>query len=403
MPRTAVIVGAGIGGLAAGIALGRAGWNVRIVERATSPRELGFALALAPNAMAALRELGVADAVERKGAEVDVFDVRRGDGALLKRIDFRGGTARSVVTLRPALHGTLLDAVGPEALLLGREVEGFANAPAGATINLAGGTSLDADIVIGADGVGSAIRRRLHPGEPPPRPSGYHALRGVTHDVPHRPGDVSTTIYLGDGIEAGVARASATSFYWYMSLADEFVPSTTASAAQILEKCTRGMDERFVSIARAARLDNLRLERLWIRDPISEWGNGPVTLLGDAAHPVLPHTAQGAALALEDAVALGLALAPGGDPIAALRRYEAVRSRRTRRVIRAGPRIAAMTTTRSRTRILARNAAIRLLPGGVLSVTLRLHARDPHRLLRGRFRTPALGPRPNHPDGSRSS
>ena len=383
MPRTAVIVGAGIGGLAAGIALRRVGWSVRIVERASSPRELGFALALAPNALAALRELGVADAVERKGAEVDVFEVRRGDGTLLKRIDFRGGTARSVVTLRPALHGTLLDAVGPEALLLGRDVEGFAITPDGATVNLAGGTSLDAGVVIGADGVGSAIRRQLHPTEPAPRPSGYHALRGVTHDVPQRPGDVSTTIYLGDGIEAGVARASATSFYWYMSLADEHVPSTGASAPEIREACTRGMDQRFVSVARAASLDNLRLERLWTRDPIREWGQGAVTLLGDAAHPVLPHTAQGAALALEDAVALGLALAPEGDPAAALRRYEAVRSDRTRRVVQAGPRIAAMTTTRSRARALARNALIRLLPGIVLAAVLNLHARDPHRPLRG--------------------
>jgi 2-polyprenyl-6-methoxyphenol hydroxylase-like FAD-dependent oxidoreductase len=383
MPRTAVIVGAGIGGLAAGIALGRAGWNVRIVERATSPRELGFALALAPNAMAALRELGVADAVGRKGAEVDVFEVRRGDGGLLKRIDFRAGAARSVVTLRPALHGTLLDAVGPEPLLLGRDVEGFANAPVGARVNLAGGTSLDADIVIGADGVGSAIRRRLHPAEPPPRPSGYHALRGVSHDIARRPGDASAIVYLGNGIEAGVARASATAVYWYVSLLDEYVPSTAASAAQILEECTRGMDQRFVSIARAARLDNLRLERLWIRDPIREWGKGPITLLGDAAHPVLPHTAQGAALALEDAVALGLALAPAGDPIAALRRYEAVRTGRARRVIRAGPRIAAMTTTRSRARSLVRNAAIRLLPGVLLAASLSLHARDPHRPLRG--------------------
>jgi 2-polyprenyl-6-methoxyphenol hydroxylase-like FAD-dependent oxidoreductase len=383
MPRTALIVGAGIGGLAAGIALGRAGWSVRIVERASSPRELGFALALAPNAMAALRELGVADAVERKGAEVDVFEVRRGDGALLKRIDFRGGTARSVVTLRPALHGTLFDAVGPEALLLGRDVEGFTITPDGAIVNLAGGTSLDAGVVIGADGVGSAIRRQLHPTEPPPRPSGYYALRGVTHDVPRRPGDVSTTIYLGDGIEAGVARASATSFYWYMSLADDYVPSTGASAPEILEACTRGMDQRFVSIARAARLENLRLERLWTRDPIREWGQGAVTLLGDAAHPVLPHTAQGAALALEDAVALGLALAPEGDPAAALRRYESVRSDRTRRVVQAGPRIAAMTTTRSRARGLARNAVIRLLPGMVLAAVLNLHARDPHRPLRG--------------------
>jgi 2-polyprenyl-6-methoxyphenol hydroxylase-like FAD-dependent oxidoreductase len=382
MSRTAVIVGAGIGGLAAGVALGRAGWSVRIVERASSPRELGFALALAPNAMAALRELGVAEAVERKGAEVDVFEVRRGDGALLKRIDFRGGTARSVVTLRPALHGTLFEAVGPEILLLGRDVEGFAMTPDGATVNLAGGTSLDADVVIGADGVGSAIRRQLHPTEPPPRPSGYYALRGVTHDVPRRPGDVSTTIYLGDGIEAGVARASATSFYWYMSLADEYVPSTGASAPEILEACTRGMDPRFVSIARAASLENLRLERLWTRDPIREWGQATVTLLGDAAHPVLPHTAQGAALALEDAVALGLALATEGDPAAALRRYETVRSERTRRVVRAGPRIAAMTTTRSRARALARNAAIRLLPGTLLAAVLNLHARDPHRALR---------------------
>ena len=383
MPRTAVIVGAGIGGLAAGIALRRVGWSVRIVERASSPRELGFALALAPNAMAALRELGVADAVCRKGAEVDVFEVRRGDGTLLKRIEFRASSARSVVTLRPALHGTLLDAVGPEPLLLGREVEGVRNEPAGATVDLADGTSLEADVVIGADGVGSAIRRRLHPAEPPPRASGYYALRGVTHDIPHRTGDAGTTVYLGDGIEAGAARASATAVYWYMSLVDEHVPPGAASASAILEACTRGLDERFVSIARAASLENLRLERLWIREPIHEWGKGAVTLLGDAAHPVLPHTAQGAALALEDAVALGLALAPDVDPAVGLRRYEAVRSGRTRRVVRAGPRIAALTTTRSRARILARNAAIRLLPGSLLSGMLNLHARDPHRPLRG--------------------
>jgi 2-polyprenyl-6-methoxyphenol hydroxylase-like FAD-dependent oxidoreductase len=383
MSRTAVIVGAGIGGLAAGIALGRAGWSVRIVERASSPRELGFALALAPNAMAALRELGVAGEVGRQGAEVDVFEVRRADGALLKRIDFRAGTARSMVTLRPALHGTLLDAVGPSPLLLGRAVEGFTIGPAGAAVQLTDGTSLDAGIIIGADGVGSVIRRGLHTAEPAPRPSGYYALRGVTHDLPSRPGDASTTVYLGDGIEAGAARASATAVYWYMSLVDEYVHSAAASAAAILEACTRGMDERFVAIARGARSEDLRLERLWVRDPIDEWGREAVTLLGDAAHPVLPHTAQGAALALEDAVALGLALAPEGDPVAALRRYERVRSRRTRRVVSAGPWIAAMTTTRSRARILARNAAIRLLPGSVLSGSLNLHARDPHRPLRG--------------------
>jgi 2-polyprenyl-6-methoxyphenol hydroxylase-like FAD-dependent oxidoreductase len=379
-----VIVGAGIGGLAAGIVLRRAGWTVRIVERAASPGELGFALALAPNALNALREIGVAEAVTRDGAQVRVFEVRRADGAVLKRIDF--GThpqaTRSVVTLRPALHGTLLDAVGADALLLGRHVDGLAQSPEGVELTFADGTSLAGDVAIGADGVGSVMRRRLHPAEAPARPSGYHALRGVSHDVAAGLGDASAVVYLGDGVEAGLARAGATAVYWYISLVDEFVPSADAPLAAILERCTRDLDPRFAAIARATAPADLRLDRLWTRDPIADWGRGRVTLLGDAAHPVLPHTAQGAALALEDAVALGLALARPGDPAAALRLYERVRSRRTRRVVRLGPRIAALTTTRSALKIRARNAAARLLPGAVLSSTLNLHARDPHRKLR---------------------
>jgi 2-polyprenyl-6-methoxyphenol hydroxylase-like FAD-dependent oxidoreductase len=286
------------------------------------------------------------------------------------------------VTLRPALHGTLLDTVGADSLLLGREAAGFAETSAGVEVNLTDGTSVPGDVVIGADGVGSVIRRQLHPEEAPPRPSGYHALRGVTHDAADALGDADAVVYLGDGVEAGMARASATAVYWYLSLVDEYVAAADAAPAGILDRCTGGLDERFTAIARAARPEDLRLERLWTRDPIRQWGSGAATLLGDAAHPVLPHTAQGAALALEDAVALGLALAPGVDPRHALRRYERVRSRRTRRVVNAGPRIAATTTTRNPAKILARNAAIRLLPGFVLSGTLRLHARDPHRQLR---------------------
>jgi 2-polyprenyl-6-methoxyphenol hydroxylase-like FAD-dependent oxidoreductase len=381
--RTAVIVGAGIGGLAAGIVLGRAGWDIRIVERADSPRELGFALALAPNALNALREIGVADTVLRDGVETRIFELRRGDGAVLKRVDFGTGrsTARSVVTLRPALHGALLDAVGAGALLLGREVEAVETSSHGVELTLTDGTSMRGDVVVGADGVSSAVRRRLHPNEPLPRPSGYHALRGVTHDAAESLGDVNAAVYLGDGIEAGLARASTTSVYWYISLLDDLVSAET-TAADVLTRCTHHLDARFSSVARAAAPADLRLDRLWVRDPLGQWGSGRVTLLGDAAHPVLPHTAQGAALALEDAVALGLVLKPGTDPASALRLYEQVRSKRTRPVVRAGPRIAAMTTTRNPLTIGARNAAIRLLPGFLLAASLNLHARDPHRELR---------------------
>ena len=381
--RSALIVGAGIGGLAAAIALRRNGWDVRVLERAASPRELGFALALAPNALKALREIGLADAVAQAGALVRIFEFRRGDGALLKRIRFESDTpdSRSVVTLRPALHGALLAAVPPASLLLGHEVSDVASAADRGTVTLADGRTLDAAVVIGADGVGSIVRRRLHPPEPPPAPSGYHALRGVTRGAAPALAPADAAIYLGDGIEAGFARASATDVYWYLSLVDALVPPAS-TPMDVLRRCTADMDPNAARIAHAALPEDMRLEPLLRRDPIERWGSGRATLLGDAAHPVLPHTAQGAALALEDAVALGLALARTHDPAAGLRLYEDVRSRRTRQVVLAGPRIAALTTTRKRARIRIRDAAIRLMPGALLSGTLRLHARDPHARLR---------------------
>jgi 2-polyprenyl-6-methoxyphenol hydroxylase-like FAD-dependent oxidoreductase len=336
------------------------------VEQAASPRELGFAVALAPNALAALDELGLRDAVMARGVGVKSFEVRRPGGRVVKRIVLRGPAMHSIVLLRSALHGTLLDIFGPEALLLGRRVTSLTALP-------------PADVVIGADGVGSAVRRALHPNEAPPQPSGYHALRGVSEVGGDALGDTDFAVYLGDGVEIGLAKASPTAIYWYVSLVDEFA---AADVGAMLERCTRGLEGRVLAIIRAAPADSIRHDQLFTRGPLARWGAGNVTLLGDAAHPVLPHTAQGAAQALEDAVALGLALGRGGDPASALRRYEDVRAARTRRVIAAGPRIASLTTTRKRSRIFVRDAAIRLLPAAVVSWMLNAHARDPHRPLR---------------------
>lgn len=385
----AVIIGAGIGGLAAAISLRRAGWNVQVVEQAATPRELGFALALAPNALNAIRELGLEEEVVRQGVGIKVFELRRPDGRVLKRIEFRGDAIQSIVTLRPVLHGTLLDRVGRDALLLGQRVVALATAAVNddrPVVVLADGRRLAADVVIGADGVGSVVRQALHPDEAPPRPSGYHALRGVSVDVGDRLGTADAAVYFGDGVEIGFSRASATAVYWYISLVDEL---SGGDAGGVIERCLRGLDEAAVSIARAARPEDMRLDRLFFRDPIARWGAGRVTLLGDAAHPVLPHTAQGAALALEDAVALELALRDANVD-GALRRYERVRAARTRSVVKAGPRIAATTTTRSRVRALARDGLVRLMPARMLSLMLSLHARDPH----GALRRPA----PSHND-----
>src|SRR5262245_33490841 len=276
----AAIVGAGIGGLAAAIALRRGGWDVRVVEQAATPRELGFALALAPNALEALRELGLRDEVVSRGVEVKAFEVRRPDGRVAKRVDLHGDRVQSVVLLRPALHGTLLDAIGPSALQLGCRVLSDSGVGSRFSIQQREFENRDptplseADVVVGADGVASAVRRALHPEEPPPRPSGYHALRGVSYDVGGELGSADAVVYLGDGVEIGFARASATGVYWYVSLVDEYVAPDVDG---MVERCTRGLHDRARAIMRAARPEDVRADRLFYRDPIAAWGRANVT------------------------------------------------------------------------------------------------------------------------------
>ena len=306
-PANALIVGAGIGGLAAAISLRKAGWRVGVFERASSVRELGFALLVAPNAMAALRELGVADVVLARGIAPTRGEARRMDGTILKRADFpspevMGGP--TVVALRPAVHGALLEAVGEYTVTLGCEATGFSVGADRVTLRTADGDIAEGDLLVGADGAGSVIRRVLHPSEPPPRSSGLIAVHGAVH---HRDG-LSGIHYQGPGVEAFVVRASDTGIYWALSLAEELVPAGMRDdPAAILKHMSPRFEETFRAVTSGTT--DLRVDELFDRDPLPFRGRGVVTLLGDAAHPVLPHTGQGAAQAMVDAVALGQALA----------------------------------------------------------------------------------------------
>ncbi|HKQ56418.1 MAG TPA: FAD-dependent monooxygenase, partial [Candidatus Eisenbacteria bacterium] len=196
-------------------------------------------------------------------------------------------------------------------------------------------------------------------------------------------GDLSGVGYLAPGLEAAIARAGRSVVYWYVSMLAADVPPQLSKPDAIAQHCAASLDDLFRAVVRATQPADLRFDVLMDREPIDVWGRGRVTLLGDAAHQMLPHAGQGAAQALEDAVALGLVLAPARDPATSLRRYEMVRIVRTRRIVTLARQIAGTTTTRNPIVTRLRTAALRHAPASALLAALYpAGGADPHRELR---------------------
>lgn len=375
-PPLALIAGAGIGGLAAALALRQAGYAVRVFERARTARELGFALLLAPNAMWALRELGVADEVRAGGWVLHAGEMRRPDGKVLRRLDSSRVSAvlgeDSVCVLRQVLHGVLLRRLGEDALLLGARVTGFRREADEVELELDGAPSVRGVLLVGADGAGSLVRAQLRPSAPARR-AGLVGVRGVARDARaalERLGELGGLQYFGRGIEAGVARASASDVYWYVSLPAAQAPAHDADARSLLDGCLPDFHEPFRALVASTPDSDLRVDDLRDREPLTEWGEGPVTLLGDAAHPMLPHAGQGAAQALEDAAVLGRSLRGAPSIVEGLRFYERARIPRTRGVVELARRNARVSALSSPLARWLRDAAIRWMPERVILESL---------------------------------
>jgi 2-polyprenyl-6-methoxyphenol hydroxylase-like FAD-dependent oxidoreductase len=272
----------------------------------------------------------------------------------------------AVVVLRPVLHGALLDAAGPDTVSLNSEVCDLCIQDGRPGLTLRGGQRILGDVVIGADGVGSVIRRRLHPDEPPPRRSGLWAVRGVAHGVERDISGLAGAQYFGRGTEGGIARAGPDAVYWYVSVPERQLAGSR-DAVTVARRCADQFDQRFRAIVAATEREEMRLDELLDRDPIAAWGRRAVTLLGDAAHPMLPHAGQGAAQALEDAVTIGRVLHRAIDIEAALQQYQETRSKRTEEIVRIARRNARLGSISSPIGQTVRDLAIRALPASVFA------------------------------------
>lgn len=364
----AIIVGAGIGGLSAALALQRAGISVRVLERAEQLAPVGAGLTIQPNAVMALRRLGVGSTFETKAQPLSSAQILTSRGKVLQSLDQAAATqlrndvgAPGYGVHRATLQSVLLDALEPGTVELGVPVTDVD--PAAGQVTIAGGEAATAALVIGADGLNSVIRSRIV-GDGLPRYSGYYCWRGLARAAPFPP-DWSGEFW-GRGARFGGCGIDGGWFYWFAVADGPAGGRDTDGARNAALAAVDGFDERVVETIATTSPDDAFRTDIADRDPVATWGRDRATLLGDAAHPMTPNLGQGACQAIEDALVLGDRVARLGTEPVALRAYEEARVKRANATVRAARRLGDMAQASSAAGGWLRNRAAALLPQGAL-------------------------------------
>nr|WP_042182922.1 FAD-dependent monooxygenase [Kibdelosporangium sp. MJ126-NF4]CEL15232.1 Salicylate hydroxylase [Kibdelosporangium sp. MJ126-NF4] len=361
---TAVIAGGGISGLAAAIALSRAGWDVEVYEQAPELSEVGAGLTLWPNALRALDHLGLGDRIRDVGTLAGsggIMDPRgnwliRADTALLDR---RYGPA--VALHRADLQAALLAALPRDVLRTATKITGARPAGQGVVVTHSHGES-PADLLVAADGDRSVVRTRFWPGSDPVY-FGATAWRTVI-DRPGQRLDEVGVLY-GRGEEFGLLQLPKDQVYFFASAA---VPAGGSSPDGELAELHRRFDhwaDPIPQLLSEAAPDRILRHDLTYLPKLKSYVHGPVVLIGDAAHAMTPNMGQGACQALEDAVTLGV-VARDRDLTAALARYDSLRLRRTQSIAARSRQAGRMGLTTSAGVVAVRDRLMGLVPASML-------------------------------------
>jgi len=321
------IIGAGYAGATAARAIGLLGANVTVYEQAREIKEVGAGIGLRPSTMDQFRKLGIFDAINAVTSPSDYFEVLTAHGQRLAMEEWPEKAAFGATTHfvhRGDFINALLGVLPDGMVKVGHRLVGIADHGESATCMFDNGTSVTADLVVGADGIRSQVRSRLF-SENVPVFAGEHAYRVVipASQTFSLVADGNLRMYMGRGTKIYVLpllHRNEVSFD-VTCLAADSAPAPISSKDQML-KVVEGFDERLVAITAGLDMTQVNLRSVYDIDPIPVWHSNSVVLIGDAAHAMCHHQGQGANSSILDAGALADSLKEAGSVLEALATYQ---------------------------------------------------------------------------------
>jgi len=385
MPHAIAIVGAGIGGLTCAVALRRLGLEAHVFEQAPELGEVGAGIGLWRGAVRCLEEIGMGDGFwTARVCPFEYAEIGTPDGRILTRLDVTEMTrdARCFVVRRAHLHAALAAGLDPSQVTRGARCVGVEQDADGVTLRFANRTEARARVVIGADGLRSAVRAALV-GPREPRYSGETCYRGLASFAVRELGALREV--QGSGLRCAVHPLDAANVYWWATRrTPEGREESQEERKAVLERSFRGWTFGFPEALAATVPDAILKNDLYDRPALRSWTSARVTLLGDAAHPTTPNLGLGGCMAIEDGLVLARALAENaGDHTRAFAQYERERMARTTLAVRMSSTFGWLGSVTSPAAVRLRELVTGATPTWMMARSFRQQvAYDPGRLRR---------------------
>lgn len=374
MKPTFAVVGGGIAGLSAAIALQQKGYEVSIFEASPIIRAVGAGLVLAANAMKGLHKLGIAKEIIEAGRVLSSFKILDFNGKIINETDSDNLTKKygiSNFTIhRAVLHRLLLSKIPEHCIYTNKKAVDIRQSVAGVSIIFEDGTTHQTQYLIVADGVHSPLRQRLLP-DSAPRYAGYTCWRAVIDNADLKLEETSET--WGAKGRFGIVPLANNQIYWFACVN---APQNSAIMKQYKSKELQAQFSHFhdpiPTILRATKDEAIIWNDIIDLRPIQQFAFGNILLIGDAAHATTPNMGQGACQAIEDVAVLAQLLENDTDIVAIFKRFENRRLARTHSIVNGSWRLGRLAQWENPILIALRNRAFRMIPKSVSEKQLKI-------------------------------